>query len=365
MQPSLVRDVGRGAGLLPQRGHRGARRLQGGVRDRRHHGRREAGRSAAGRRSARARARSATGDRSRRWPACSRRRRETAQPAVAAAICLLGVNCDSHENYLVDTLEFADKNPGFQELLRGAARGPRRPRLSRGTPGPSAPCSIGGFRRAIRRARRWRWRWPRWRLRNTPLMLSTLEKRADRAQAIALLGEGFDMLEEDLDEGAVLHRRASRLLVGARRLAGARPDAGSRSESSTSESSVDARARESQARARAALNHGQRAHAAPQLTGERESPGSSASDTNHGQRVGAGAPREVKMDYRQSGVDIDAGNEAVRRIRSLARGDLHAGRPVRHRRRSAACSASTASSIASPCSSRAPTASARSSRSRS
>ena len=37
-------------------------------------------------------------------------------------------------------------------------------------------------------------------LRNTPLMLTMLEKRADRDSAIALDGEGFDMLEEDLDK---------------------------------------------------------------------------------------------------------------------------------------------------------------------
>ena len=41
-----------------------------------------------------------------------------AQPSVAAAICLLGVNCGSHENYLIETLKFSDKNIGFQELLR-------------------------------------------------------------------------------------------------------------------------------------------------------------------------------------------------------------------------------------------------------
>ena len=34
------------------------------------------------------------------------------------------------------------------------------------------------------------------------------------------------------------------------------------------------------------------------------------------------------MDYRQSGVDIDAGNETVRRIKSLARAHLYARRPV-------------------------------------
>src|SRR5206468_2526048 len=40
------------------------------------------------------------------------------QPSIAAAICLLDVNCSTHEGYLVETLKFADKNAGFQELLR-------------------------------------------------------------------------------------------------------------------------------------------------------------------------------------------------------------------------------------------------------
>src|SRR5207248_8004175 len=43
------------------------------------------------------------------------------QPSIAAAICLIGVNCGSHQNYLIETLKFAAKNLGFQELLRGAA----------------------------------------------------------------------------------------------------------------------------------------------------------------------------------------------------------------------------------------------------
>ena len=37
-------------------------------------------------------------------------------------------------------------------------------------------------------------------LRNTPLMLDELQKQKDRAGAIALLAEAFDMLEEDLDK---------------------------------------------------------------------------------------------------------------------------------------------------------------------
>ena len=123
------------------------------------------------------------------------------QPTVAAAICLLGVNCGSHENYLIETLEFTDRNLGFQELLRGAAAGlgalavagghdqsvdalfdvgiPARDDSTR------APVSLALGTIALR---------------NTPLMLSVLAKRPDRDRAIELVAEGFDMLQEDLDK---------------------------------------------------------------------------------------------------------------------------------------------------------------------
>ena len=45
------------------------------------------------------------------------------QPAVAAAICLMGTNCSAHIGYLEKTLTFADTYPGYQDLLRGAAAG--------------------------------------------------------------------------------------------------------------------------------------------------------------------------------------------------------------------------------------------------
>ena len=45
------------------------------------------------------------------------------QPSIASAICLLGVNCESHESFTIETLKFTDTNPGFQELLRNAAFG--------------------------------------------------------------------------------------------------------------------------------------------------------------------------------------------------------------------------------------------------
>ncbi len=76
------------------------------------------------------------------------------QPSIAAAICLLDVNCSTHEGYLVETLKFADKNAGFQELLRRAAGG-------------LGALAVSGHA---------------------------------REPVLALAAEGFDMLEEDLDK---------------------------------------------------------------------------------------------------------------------------------------------------------------------
>jgi len=121
------------------------------------------------------------------------------QPAIAAAICLLGINCASHERYLSDTLHFAMQNRGFQELLRQtatalsalAARGNQNSLqllLDVGIPSDNparAPLALAVAGAAIR---------------NTPLLLATLERYSNRDGAIALLGEGFDMLEEDFNE---------------------------------------------------------------------------------------------------------------------------------------------------------------------
>jgi len=125
------------------------------------------------------------------------------QPTIAAAICALGVNCGSHQNYLIETLKFADRNLGFQELLRGAATGlgalavagghdqavdalfdvgiPSRDESTR------APVALALGMVALRK---------------TPLMMTVLARRPDRDRAIELVAEGFDMLEEDLDKEA-------------------------------------------------------------------------------------------------------------------------------------------------------------------
>lgn len=124
--------------------------------------------------------------------------RET-QPAIAASICLLGVNCQSHVGYLQKIFAFAENNPGFQEILRGASAGLSAIAI-KGDPEALAMLFDAGipsqdpFRAPMALAV------GQVALRNTSLTLATLEKRPDRADALALLSEGFDMLEEDLEE---------------------------------------------------------------------------------------------------------------------------------------------------------------------
>ena len=121
------------------------------------------------------------------------------QPAVAASICLLGINCESHQKFVVDTVNFAIANQGFQDLARAAARAlgtlaasgrqdaaavlldvgiPAR------DPGRSpVALAFGGVA-----------------LRNTSLAFKLLMARADVKEAALLLRDAFDMLEEDYEE---------------------------------------------------------------------------------------------------------------------------------------------------------------------
>jgi len=124
--------------------------------------------------------------------------RET-QPAVAAAICLLGSNCDVHRGYLVKILAFTDKIPGYQELLRGAAAGlatlaergdgeALSALVDAGIPAQDttrAPIALALASVAVK---------------SPPAMLAAFETRTDRTAAVELLRDGFDMLEEDFAE---------------------------------------------------------------------------------------------------------------------------------------------------------------------
>lgn len=121
------------------------------------------------------------------------------QPIVAAGICLLGVNCSSHLGYLQKVLTFADDNPGYQELVRGAASGLAAIAINGNADAlpilfdagiPSADPIRAPLALAVAKVA----------LRNTPLMLQGLQANKDVAGALNLLAEGFDMLEEDLEE---------------------------------------------------------------------------------------------------------------------------------------------------------------------
>jgi HEAT repeat protein len=121
------------------------------------------------------------------------------QPAIAAAICLLGVNCGSHQRYLEETLAFAVKTIGFQDLLRASARGLGALGVAGREDAVAFLVDTGAPARDPARA-------PialafgTVALRNTPLALKLLDARADLHDAALLLRDAFDMLEEDYAE---------------------------------------------------------------------------------------------------------------------------------------------------------------------
>ncbi len=121
------------------------------------------------------------------------------QPSIAAGICLLGVNCSSHQGYLAESLRFAVATAGYQDLLRASASALAALAVSGDVPSaallieagaPSRDPARAAIALAIGTVA----------LRNTPAILKVLEAQADPKPGIVLIGEAFDMLEEDLDE---------------------------------------------------------------------------------------------------------------------------------------------------------------------
>lgn len=121
------------------------------------------------------------------------------QPAIAAGICLLGVNCASHEPYIVNSLEFSIANIGYQELLRGSANALAALGASgredavavlieRGA--PTRDPARAAIALALGTVA----------LRNPPVLVRVLERGPLLAPGAELLREAFDMLEEDLEE---------------------------------------------------------------------------------------------------------------------------------------------------------------------
>jgi HEAT repeat protein len=121
------------------------------------------------------------------------------QPPIAAAICLLGTNCGSHQKFVVDTLMFAMRNVGFQDLLRASARSLGVLAAAGREDAAGTLIDLGASARDPERA-------PvalafgTVALRNTPLVLKVLEARSDLRDSALLLRDAFDMLEEDYEE---------------------------------------------------------------------------------------------------------------------------------------------------------------------
>lgn len=121
------------------------------------------------------------------------------QPIVTAAICLLDVNCDARLGYLRDTLGFASGQTGFQALLRSASTGLAALAVAGRTEALGALLDTGRDVRDPARA-------PialavgTAALRNPPMLLAALRAQPDLDTALVLLGEAFDMLEEDFEE---------------------------------------------------------------------------------------------------------------------------------------------------------------------
>ncbi len=121
------------------------------------------------------------------------------QPTVSAAICLLGLNCDAHKKFVLDALAFAAQADDRQTLLRGAvhaaemlARSGHDEALAAlfevgAAAGSSAqaPVALGAGLVALR---------------DPAVVLRVLAKSPVRENAILLLRDAFDMLNEDFEE---------------------------------------------------------------------------------------------------------------------------------------------------------------------
>ncbi len=121
------------------------------------------------------------------------------QPEIAAAICLLGTNCDLHQRFILESVTFAAKNIGYQELLRSSAKAlgalaqdghadAAGALIDYGVPARDparSPIALAFGTVALR---------------NTPLVLKLLQSRTDLDQSALLLRDAFDMLEEDFEE---------------------------------------------------------------------------------------------------------------------------------------------------------------------
>lgn len=121
------------------------------------------------------------------------------QPGIAASICLLGVNCASHQPFIVESLRFSIANVGFQPLVRSSSSALASLAIAGRVDAAAELITLGAptydpVRAPIALAL------GTVALRNAALVLKVLEKEPLRAPAIELLRDAFDMLEEDYEE---------------------------------------------------------------------------------------------------------------------------------------------------------------------
>jgi len=121
------------------------------------------------------------------------------QPTVAAGICMLGVNCASHQKFVIDTMNFSVANIGYQDLLRASTRALAAIAASGRQDAAAALIDAGVPARDPARS-------PialafgTVALRNTPLTVKLFGARGDVKDAALLLRDAFDMLEDDYEK---------------------------------------------------------------------------------------------------------------------------------------------------------------------
>ena len=121
------------------------------------------------------------------------------QPTISASLCLMGINCQGHEDFLRKTLAIAVTDKSYQDVLRGVAHA-WGVLAARGRPSalgvlfdagiPAADPARAPIALALGMAV----------LRNPSALFATLETRKDRDGALELLQDAFDMLSEDYEE---------------------------------------------------------------------------------------------------------------------------------------------------------------------
>lgn len=120
------------------------------------------------------------------------------QPVIAAAICLLGRNCDAHLRFVRESLQFGVQHTGYQELVRSSAAAMADLAAAGHTTALQALFEIGMPSNEPARA-------PvalmlgSAVMRNVPLLLDAWPG-LPRQPATLLLRDAFDMLEEDYAE---------------------------------------------------------------------------------------------------------------------------------------------------------------------